>query len=177
MSVHEQNSVAAVLSVLVRIVMWVSVIVGLFAFVLSGFGLAASLNGGAIDLGIDTEVERLGPATFVTAMVLLVVIVPGVIYICTQLRRILVTLAAGDPFVPENGPRLLRIAYAVAGMELGRYAAIIVLGALLDFGDDVQGPPRLSISVVAWISAAAMLVFSQVFREGSRLREEEKMTI
>ena len=177
MIAREQNSVAAVLSVFVRVVMWVSIVVGAIAFVFSGLGLAASLNGGSMDLGIDTEVEQLKPATFVTAMVMLLVIVPGVIYICTQLRSILETLAAGDPFVPENAPRLQRIAYAVAGMELGRYAAIIILGSLLDFGDDVQGPPRLSISLVAWVSVAAMLVFSQVFREGSRLREEEKMTI
>ena len=96
-------------------------------------------------------------------------------YVCIQLRRILQTLAEGDPFVPENSPRLFKIALAIAIMELARYGVIILLPALVNFGDG--GEPRFSISVVAWISAAALLVFSQVFREGTRLREAERMTV
>lgn len=177
MIVAEQNSVAAALGVMVRIVMWLSVIIGLMAFVTLGLGLFASLNGGELDLGLGGAlVEDLKPATFIAALAALVVVMPGIIYICIQLRRILATLAAGDPFVPENAPRLLRIATAIAIMELARYAAIILLRVFVDFGEGLAGP-RLSVSLVAWVSAAAMLVFSQVFREGSRLREEEKMTI
>jgi hypothetical protein len=37
--------------------------------------------------------------------------------------------------------------------------------------------PRLSTQFILWISVAALFVLSQVFREGTRLRDEEKMTI
>ena len=60
-------------------------------------------------------------------------------------------------------------------MELARYGVILLLITFVSFGE-YEGP-RFSVSLVAWVSAAAMLVFSQVFREGSRLREEEKMTV
>ncbi|MEL7480134.1 MAG: DUF2975 domain-containing protein [Pseudomonadota bacterium] len=177
MPAAEQNSVAAVLSVFVHIVIWASIFLGAAAFVALMMGLFASLNGGALNIGLgDALVEDLSPSTFIAALAALVVVIPGIIYICIQLRRILTTLAEGDPFVPENAPRLLRIASAIAIMELARYAAIILLRVFVEFGEDMSGP-RLSISIVAWVSAAAMLVFSQVFREGSRLREEDKMTI
>ena len=103
------------------------------------------------------------------------VVLPGIMYICIQLRLILRTLADGDPFVPENSPRLVRIALTIAIMELARYGVTLLLLAFVDFG--IGEGPRISVSVVAWISAAAMLVFSQVFREGTRLREAEKMTV
>jgi hypothetical protein len=38
-------------------------------------------------------------------------------------------------------------------------------------------PPRMSTQFILWISVAALFVLSQVFREGTRLRDEEKMTI
>jgi hypothetical protein len=37
--------------------------------------------------------------------------------------------------------------------------------------------PSLGINFVVWAAVAALLILSQVFREGTRLREEEKMTI
>ena len=36
---------------------------------------------------------------------------------------------------------------------------------------------RLGINLAAWIGVAVLFVLSSVFAEGSRLREEEKMTI
>ncbi len=100
---------------------------------------------------------------------------PGIIYVCVQLRRILSTLAAGDPFVPQNGPRLTRIAIAIALVELGRYLTVILLNSFVDLGTDQ--PLRLSINLAAWAAVVALFILAQVFREGSRLREEEKMTI
>jgi len=105
----------------------------------------------------------------------LMVIVPGVIFICLQLRRILLTLADGDPFVPENARRLSRIGIAIAAMELLRVVTVLVVSAVPTLvGDE---PPRLSTQFILWISVAALFVLSQVFREGTRLRDEEKMTI
>ena len=92
-----------------------------------------------------------------------------------QLRRILSALADGDPFVPENGPRLSKIAFAIGAIELARYLTVILLNAFVDLGSDQ--PLRLSINLAAWAAVIALLVLAQVFREGSRLREEEKMTI
>ena len=173
----EQNRVAAFLGVFVQLVMWIALIFSVFILVLFGIGLVASLNGGALEIPLGNAVAGgVAPEVFIAALGTLFAVMPGIIYICVQLRRILATLAEGDPFVPENAPRLLKIAIAIAIMELARYAVIVLLMLFVDFGDDMAGP-RFSVSLAAWVSAAAMLVFSQVFREGSRLREEEKMTV
>ena len=176
MKATEQNSVAAFLEVFVQLVMWAVLIISLLIIILFGLGFMASINGGQFEIpGGDALSRGVGPELFISALATAFIIMPGIIYICIQLRRILKTLAEGDPFVPENAPRLLKISAAIAIMELARYSVILLLVAFLTF-EPGEGP-RFSVSLVAWVSAAAMLVFSQVFREGSRLREEEKMTV
>ena len=176
MKAFEGNSVAAFLEVFVRIVLWVTLVLSILFFVMLGLGLVASLNGGRVQMPFgDALSEGLGPEIFIAGLVTSLVVLPGIMYICIQLRLILRTLADGDPFVPENSPRLVRIALTIAIMELARYGVTLLLLAFVDFG--IGEGPRISVSVVAWISAAAMLVFSQVFREGTRLREAEKMTV
>ncbi len=177
MSAVKRNSIAAALSVVVTAALWITAAVGAMAFVVLGLGLIASLNGGAVRFPIGGALaDGVSPGAFIAGLSVLVVVAPAVIYICRQLNRMLATLAEGDPFVPENAPRLSRIAWAVAIMELARYAMVFLLGAVLDFGDDMDGP-RFAINLAAWASVAALLVLSQVFREGARLREEAKMTI
>jgi len=172
----EHNSVAAFLGVFVHLVLWVALILSALILIVLSLGFFASLNGGQLQVPFGATISGgVGPELFIAALASLFVIMPGIIYICLQLRRILKTLAEGDPFVPENAPRLQKIAIAIALMELARYGAIFLLMAFVSFGEG-EGP-RFSVSLVAWVSAAAMLVFSQVFREGSRLREEEKMTV
>ncbi len=171
------NSVATILRVFVRVVFWLTVVFGSLAFLLLLVGLTTSLNGGQLDAEFGKAVSGdLSPSMFMASMAGLIVLVPGISYICVQLNRILATLAAGDPFIPENGPRLMRIAATIAIMELARYALILLLFLFANFDKDVESL-RFSVSLVAWVSAATMLVFSQVFREGSRLRQEEKMTV
>lgn len=176
MTFRQQNSMAAFLSSLMQVVIWIAVISGLIAFILIGAGLIGSLNGGTMRVpGMEAYVDGVKPGQFVAGLAGLAVFAPGIIYVCMQLRRILSTLATGDPFVPENGPRLTRIAIAIGLVELGRYLTVILLNAFVDLGTDQ--PVRLSINLAAWAAVIALFILAQVFREGSRLREEEKMTI
>ena len=176
MKAFEGNPVASFLAIFVRVVLWVTIVLSVLFLVMLVLGLLASLNGGRMQVPFgDALTEGLGPEIFIAVLATSLVVLPGIMYICVQLRRILRTLADGDPFVPENSPRLFRIALAIASMELARYGVILLLLAFVNFGSG--GTPRFSVSIVAWISAAAMLVFSQVFREGTRLRDVEKMTV
>ncbi len=176
MTIRQQNSMAAFLSLLMLAIIWLAVIAGVIAFLLLAIGLLGSLNGGVMEApGMQAYVEGVTPGHFVAGLASLAVFAPGIIYVCLQLRRILSTLAAGDPFVPENGPRLTRIALAIGLVELARYLTVIFLNALVDLG--TEQPVRLSINLAAWAAVVALFILAQVFREGSRLREEEKMTI
>ena len=176
MTIRQQNSMAAFLSLLMLAIIWLAVIAGVIAFLLLAIGLLGSLNGGGMEApGMQAYVDGVKPGHFVAGLASLAVFAPGIIYVCLQLRRILSTLAAGDPFVPENGPRLTRIALAIGLVELARYLTVILLNALVDLG--TEQPVRLSINLAAWAAVVALFILAQVFREGSRLREEEKMTI
>lgn len=176
MSIRQQNSMAAFMSMMMQVIIWIAVIAGAIAFVLITAGLIGSLNGGAVKVpGMETYVDGVKPGQFIAGLAGLVVFAPGIIYVCMQLKRILSTLADGDPFVPQNGPRLTRIAVAIALVELARYVTVFLLNAFVDLGS--EQPVRLSINLAAWAAVVALFILAQVFREGSRLREEEKMTI
>jgi hypothetical protein len=171
-----RNSIAEIMTVLVTVAMWIVGAMGVVGIPVLAIGLMASLSGGTTEIsGIKALAEGVMPGQLVIGLVGLMVIVPGVIFICLQLRRILLTLADGDPFVPENARRLSRIGIAIAAMELLRVVTVLVVSAVPTLvGDE---PPRLSTQFILWISVAALFVLSQVFREGTRLRDEEKMTI
>ncbi|MFN7163289.1 MAG: DUF2975 domain-containing protein [Hyphomonas sp.] len=170
------NSMAEIMTVLVTVAMWIVGAMGVIGIPVLAIGLMASLSGGSTEFsGIKALADGVMPGQLVIGLVGLAVIVPGVIFICLQLRRILLTLADGDPFVPENARRLSRVGIAIAAMELIRIATVMVVSMVPTLvGDEA---PRLSTQFILWISVAALFVLSQVFREGTRLRDEEKMTI
>jgi Protein of unknown function (DUF2975) len=167
---------AEIMTVLVTVAMWIVGAMGVIGIPVLAIGLMASLSGGSTEFsGIKALADGVMPGQLVIGLAGLAVIVPGVIFICLQLRRILLTLADGDPFVPENASRLSRVGIAIAAMELIRIAVVMVVSTMPTLvGDE---PPRLSTQFILWISVAALFVLSQVFREGTRLRDEEKMTI
>jgi len=97
----------------------------------------------------------------------------GVLVIVGCLRRIFVTLTAGDPFHPDNVRRLRLIGAILAALELGRYAFWAV-GAWMLPG---IGQAKPNFSLTAWFSVLVVFVLAEVFREGARLRREAELTI
>ena len=176
MSEPRKNSMAAFLSTVVTVIFWLAIVLGGFLFVILTIGLVGSLNGGEIDLPlVEARADGVPAGRLVAALVGLVVFAPGIAYICAQLRRILSTLAEGDPFLPENAPRLTRIAMAIGLIEIIRMCSVLVLAATVDLGEGYVA--NININLAVWGAVIVLLILAQVFKEGPRLREEEKMTI
>ena len=176
MSETRKNSMAAVLSTVVTVIFWLAIVLGTFLFIILGIGLIGSLNGGEVDLPlIEARADGVPVGRLVAALVGLVVFAPGIAYVCSQLRRILSTLAEGDPFVPENAPRLTRISIAIALIEAIRMGSVLILAATVDLGEGYVA--NININLAVWGAVVVLLILAQVFKEGTRLREEEKMTI
>jgi peptidoglycan/LPS O-acetylase OafA/YrhL len=154
MSKQARNSMAAIMTVLVTIVMWMTAIIGVVFLASVGAAIYAHHNGGSID-ALNISVTD-GTDS----------------YVCVLLRRILATLADGDPFVPENANRLSRVAATIAVTQLLRIAVALVVGFSFD-----KAKIGFNLDLIPWASVAALFILSQVFREGTRLRDEEKMTI
>jgi hypothetical protein len=167
---------AAVLSTVVTVIFWLAIVLGPLLFIILGIGLIGSLNGGEVDLPlIEARADGVPVGRLVAALVGLVVFAPGIAYVCAQLRRILSTLAEGDPFVPENAPRLTHIAIAIGLIEAIRMASVLILAATVDLGEGYVA--NININLAVWGAVVVLLILAQVFKEGTRLREEEKMTI
>ena len=170
------NSIAAVLSLVVRVIFWLAVIAGVASLLIVGTGFLGSLNGGSVKVpGVEAYVQDLPPGRLFAAMIGIIVFSVGIAYVCNQLSRILSTLADGDPFVPENAPRLTRIAAAIALIEIIRTTLTLVIASTFDLGENFT--VRININLAVWGAVVVLFVLAEVFREGSRLREEEKMTI
>ena len=176
MSGIRKNSMAAVLSTVVTVIFWLAIVLGTILFVILGIGLLGSLNGGEIDLPlVEARAEGVPTGRIVAALVGLVVFAPGIAFVCAQLRKILSTLADGDPFVPENAPRLTQIAMAIGLIEVIRMCSVLILAATVDLGEGYVA--NININLAVWGAVIVLLILAQVFKEGTRLREEQKMTI
>jgi Protein of unknown function (DUF2975) len=112
--------------------------------------------------------------------VVLIVILAFVLYVIDQLRAVLRTLIHGNPFVAENAIRIRRVACAVIIGEFARslivfaenhYAMTNVAIAGLQF----DAWPRVSFGTI--IHGLIILVIAEVFRAGTRLDEEQSLTI
>jgi len=97
----------------------------------------------------------------------------ALIAILSRLRKVFATLTSGDPFQPENIPRLRLIGFVLAGMELARYALNTLLLAIAPaLSWDIDG-----FNITVWFSVLVVFVLAEVFREGARLRREAELTI
>ncbi|MFZ5719717.1 MAG: DUF2975 domain-containing protein [Pseudomonadota bacterium] len=134
--------------------------------------LPAGADPAELESGGVAELIRNGPA-IIGGLVGMGLYLSGILVIVGSLRRIFMTLTAGDPFHPDNVARLRLIGLMLAGLELGRYAFWAV-SAWLFAGVDRVEP---SFSLTAWFSVLVVFVLAEVFREGARLRREAELTI
>jgi hypothetical protein len=110
----------------------------------------------------------------------LIAVLALVMWVLGQLRAVFRTLGAGQPFVAANATRIRRIAYAVIFGELAR-AFLAYFGmhyAMTHFS--LQGlrlEARSDLNVVAIVCGLIILVIAEVFREGTRLEEEQSLTV
>ncbi len=92
-----------------------------------------------------------------------------------QLRRIIDSVALGDPFVPENAERLQAMGWLTVGIELtaipvggiGTWITSVVDDATSDF----------TISPGGVLLAIVLFILARVFREGTRMRGELEGTV
>jgi hypothetical protein len=160
---------------------------GLAWLALAGVALACLLYAAAMASGgamrspfLHAVADRESWQAIAPGLAVGVIYAAGLVVIFAQLRRIFATLVEGDPFVPENASRLRKIAWAVIGLELARYAIQIATAWIVTaFGQPASGSLEIDFrpSLAAWAAALVLFVLAQVFREGARLRQQDQLTI
>ncbi|HRD27465.1 MAG TPA: DUF2975 domain-containing protein [Caulobacter sp.] len=172
------GSVSSFLKIILDVVyyaLWVLIgAAALFALVALLFSFNPGLLAGWLPLSgrVAAIVER-GPF-LASALIAVAAYMGGVLAIVGILRRIFVTLTAGDPFHPENVRRLRLVGVILGGLEIGRYLLSVVLAMMTpDRIRSIDG----SLNLTTWFAVLVILVLAEVFREGARLRNEAELTI
>lgn len=118
----------------------------------------------------------ISPTTSIFSSLIMIVGAGAFLIILKQLRLICHTLVMGDPFVPQNAQRLRTIWIAVAVAEIFRLVSGLVMSSMMST-DDLDAELTLDLRLFVWFLVLALITLSEVFREGARMRQEQKLTV
>ena len=122
---------------------------------------------------------RKGAFRIANLAVVIVMIALGM-WVLSQLRAVFRTLRDGQPFVPANTTRIRRIAWAVIFGEFIRAAIVLFENyyVMTHFqADGLRFYANTELNVFAIINGLIILVIAEVFRAGTRLDEEQSLTV
>jgi hypothetical protein len=95
--------------------------------------------------------------------------------ILKRLLAIVMTVRAGDPFVPTNAQRLRVIAWALLSLQL----LSLVIGAIARIISTPAHPVNLDagFSISGWLAVLLTFLLARVFAEGTHMREDLEGTV
>jgi hypothetical protein len=115
--------------------------------------------------------------TQICATMALLAVVAGLAFeFLRQLRRIIDSVAAGDPFAAANADRLTRMGWLTVAIEV----LSIAVGALSHWIDIMVrggGRPEFGVGLGGVLMALLLFILARVFREGTRMREDLEGTV
>jgi len=150
---------------------------------LFGAGILAVLASTLVDEG--WTLKALGVSEFADAGAVIMgmraiatlglVSIPLVHAILTRLLAMVVTVRAGDPFVPGNAYRLQGIAWVLLALQL----LSLVIGGIARAISTPAHPFHLDagFSVNGWLAVILTFVLAGVFAEGTSMREDLEGTV
>ncbi|MFC7292381.1 DUF2975 domain-containing protein [Hirschia litorea] len=180
-----RGSLSSILKVLVDI-FWIGACAVLgFVWIVTLISIIAMIGGGEVENSVLGKISLHAHPFKMTSLALVgTVLCVGIMCIASNLRGVFETLVDGDPFVPDNAHRFRVIALILAILELARILVDPMIAFLLNiFGVDIDLQPMsiftrlMGTNFITWGAVLILVVLSQVFDEGARLREDQQMTI
>jgi hypothetical protein len=129
--------------------------------------------------GLLTFPTQQGPF-FIGNTVLLLVLFSLALWVIGSLRAVFRTVRDGDPFVAANAGRIRAVAYGVMIGEAARAAITYFENSYAMTNFSAQGLRFVAapdLDLVAIVLGLIILVIAEVFRTGTRLREDQSLTI
>ena len=110
-----------------------------------------------------------------TIMVIGIAGVPIGYVVLNRLLKIVGSVRDGDPFSADNAARLRTIAWALLGLEVMNLLVTGIASAV----STKEVPVHLEggFTVTGWLAVLLLFVLAQVFREGTRLRDDLEGTV
>jgi hypothetical protein len=119
-------------------------------------------------------------AFFSGSMILIVLLFGSLLWVLTQLRHIFRSLSRGLLFIPENARRIRWVGFTVIFGELARAAVLYFWSYYTSLHFTANGlrfVASTDFNLIPIAGGLAILVIAEVFREGTRLHEEQSLTI
>ncbi|MEO8096393.1 MAG: DUF2975 domain-containing protein [Acidobacteriota bacterium] len=115
---------------------------------------------------------------FSGSLAIIMILTAGGLWIISQLRYVFQNVADGQPFAAGNAEKIHRIGWGVIVLEILRSAAVLFwsYSSMFTF-EGATFVPTLDIGKATIICGLIILAIAEVFREGSRLRDEQSLTI
>lgn len=117
---------------------------------------------------------------FFANCVLLMLAIGMFLWLTTELQRVLRTVRDGQPFTPANARRIRRIGWIVIAGEFARTAIIYFensYAAAYFTAEGFRFAIHPDFSIAALLEGCIILVIAEVFRVGTRLDEEQSLTV
>jgi hypothetical protein len=103
-----------------------------------------------------------------------------VLWILAELAALCRTIRDRRPFVPQNAGRIRRLALALVLAEVSRAAVVYTAQAYIAAhftADHLRFTASPHIDAPAIVSALILLVLAEAFRAGTRLDEDQSLTV
>ena len=160
----------------------VTLAMGLCLLVAGALTIAAPLMLAFRQDVFDHMVTRTGPVdpnlivgAFLTIMIVVIVMAVLAFLFLRNMRRIIDSVGHGDPFVPINADRLMRMGWLTLAIEA---AAIPAAAAAVWIGEHVREEHiDFGISLTGLLLALVLFILARVFRTGAAMREELEGTV
>jgi hypothetical protein len=118
---------------------------------------------------------------FLSGSIFLIVLLLGfLLWVLTQLRRIFQSLSRGQLFIAENARRIRWVGFAVIFGEFARAAMLYFFSYYTSrhfTANGVRFVAAIDFNASTIVDGLAILVIAEVFREGTRLHEDQSLTI
>jgi amino acid transporter len=121
-----------------------------------------------------------GGAFLVANLALVIALLALALWMLAQLRALFRALRDGQPFAPQNAMRVRRIAWTVIAAEVLRSAVVYfenVYAMTYFVADGLRFDAWPHLNLFAIINGLIILVISEVFRAGTRLDEDQSLTV
>lgn len=151
----------------ISVIMGIAFVVAIFV-PLSNFSITTSSGGEVLQMPLTRGL-------LLFALGLIWAYFAGFFVMLRQLRLIFASLLVSDPFLPANVLRLRLIGAALTVVTFGSWIAQSVAARHLAPG--ALEAPNFTELLTPAFAIIIVFVLSEVFREGSRLRQESELTI
>ena len=120
------------------------------------------------------------PGVVIAGAIAMVAFAALSVWMLGNLKGVFASLRARRPFVPANATRIRRVGGGLLALEVVRavMAYASSYGVMTRFAaEGLRFHSRVDFDLIAIIAALILFVIAEVFREGTRLDEEQSLTV